>query len=129
MNKGIIVFKDQKLSFEELLSKEKSVIPEANIFETVDDYFLVVNMPGVSRDNITLKIQDTQLMVFGRIDYNDVMNRKYILKETEKGNYYRSFKISESIEHQNIEARYENGQLTLKLPKKENLKSRTITIL
>jgi HSP20 family protein len=129
MNRGIIVFKDKQLSLEELLSTEKSVLPESDVYETGVDYFLTVNMPGVSRDNITVKILDSQLIIFGRINYDDVMNRDYILNETERGNYYRSFKIADSVDQPNIEAKYENGQLILKLPKKENIKSRTITIL
>ncbi len=129
MNRGIVVFKNQQISLEELLSTEKSVLPDSDIFETKDDYVLVVNIPGVSRNDISVKINDSQLMIFGRINYNEVMNRDYILNEAETGNYYRTFKISDSIDMQGIEAKYENGQLTLRLPKDENIKSRTIPIL
>ena len=129
MNKGIIVFKDKQISLEELLSTEKSILPEADIFETDDNYFLVVNMPGVSRDKISVKIVDTQLIIFGKINYEEAINRNYLLNETEIGNYYRTFKTTDTIDLQKIEAKFENGQLILKLPKQENKKSRTIPIL
>ncbi len=129
MNKGIIVFKDKQVSLEELLSTEKSILPEADIYETDDNYFLLVNMPGVSRDNISVKIIDAQLIIFGRINYEEANNRNYLLNETALGNYYRTFKTTDTIDQQKIEAKFENGQLILKLPKIENIKSRTIPIL
>ncbi|KUG24902.1 hypothetical protein ASZ90_005280 [hydrocarbon metagenome] len=64
----------------------------------------------------------------GRINYNEAVNRKYILNEYTIGNYYRKFKISDSIDNSKIEARFENGVLTVKLPKHDRVKPRTIEI-
>ena len=55
-------------------------------------------------------------------------NRKYILNENEIGNYYRKFRISNSVDETKIEARFENGQLIVKLPKHDRIKPRTIDI-
>jgi HSP20 family molecular chaperone IbpA len=85
-------------------------------------------MPGVSRENIQLKLEDTSLAIFGRINFSEAIKRNYILNENEIGNYYRKFNISNSIDETRIEAKFENGQLNVKLPKHDRVKPRTISI-
>ena len=85
-------------------------------------------MPGVKRENIRVKIEGEDLFIFGKVNYHERNNYKYILNENEIGNYYRRFKLSESIDQSKIEAMYENGQLVIVMPKDEKLKARTIEI-
>ncbi len=128
-NKELIkVEKEKQNEWEEALNKEAWVTPVVDIFETDDDYFLVVDMPGVSRDNIKLKLENGNLVIMGRINYDKVVNKNYIMQERNIGNFYREFKISDSIYHDKIEARYENGQLLVRLPKDEKIKPKNIEI-
>ena len=99
-----------------------------DIFETVNDYILIANLPGVERSNIQVKLDDKSLIVFGKINFEEAVNRKYILNEKEIGNYFRSFKISDSIDKEKINARYDNGQLIVTLPKHDKVKPRKIDI-
>jgi len=85
-------------------------------------------MPGVSRNDIQVKVVDESLIVFGKINYDEVNNRDYILNENEIGNYFRKFRIAETIEISRINAKFDNGQLIVHLPKKESVKPRTIEI-
>ncbi len=126
-NKEMVDVKTSR-SWEESLEKESWVAPLADIHETADDYFLVANMPGSAKENIKIKLEEGSLVIMGRINYDEVKGRKYILKETESGNYYRKFKIAESIDESRIDASYENGQLIVKLPKHERVKPKTISI-
>ena len=80
-------------SIDELLRKENNILPSSDIYENDDEYILVANMPGVSRSEIQVKVIDESLIVFGRINYDEIVNRDYILNETEIGNYFRKFKI------------------------------------
>jgi HSP20 family protein len=65
----------------------------------------------------------------GRLDrYDELKNMKYIVKETEFGNYYRKFNLTDSIDDTKIEAEMKNGVLTVVLPKHERIKPKTITI-
>jgi len=128
-NKELIkVEKEKQNEWEEALQKEAWVTPVVDIFETDDDYFLVVDMPGVSRENIKLKLENGNLVIMGRINYEKVINKNYIMQERNIGNFYREFKISDSIYHDKIEARYENGQLLVRLPKDEKIKPKNIEI-
>ena len=115
-------------AWKEYLETENSVSPLVDVFEKDDNYVLVISMPGVKRENIKVKIEGESLLIFGKINYKERNRYEYILNENEIGNYFRRFKLSESIDQSKIEAMYENGQLVIIMPKDEKLKARTIEI-
>jgi len=128
-NKEIIAVKSLNNNLiDELLRRENNILPSSDIFENADEYVLVANMPGVSRSEIQVKVIDESLIVFGRINYNEIVSRDYILNENEIGNYFRKFKISDSIDKTKVNAKYDNGQLIVNLPKSAKAKPRTIEI-
>ena len=128
-NKEIIAVKAiNNYSIEEILRTENNISPASDIFENKDEYILIANMPGVARSEVQVKVIEESLVVFGRINYDEVSNRNYILNENEVGNYFRKFKISDSIDKTKINAKYDNGQLIVYLPKSEKIKPRTIDI-
>jgi HSP20 family protein len=126
-NKEMVEVKN-KLSWDEALEKEPWVAPLVDIYETADNYFLTANMPGVSKEDIKIKLEDGHLVLMGRTNYEEATNRKYVLKELEAGNFYRRFKISDGIDESKIDAKLENGILNVVLPKHERLKPKTIEI-
>ncbi len=115
-------------SIEEILRTQNNISPSSDIYENNDEYILIANMPGVSRSEVQVKVIDNSLIVFGKINYEEVIKRNYILNENEAGNFFRKFKISDSIEKDKINAKYDNGQLIVYLPKSEKIKPRTIEI-
>ena len=116
-------------SVEELLETQNYISPLVNIYETDDEFVLTANMPGVVRDNVKVRVEGDALIMFGAIQYEEAFNRNYLLNEQEIANYYRTFKISDTVDQSNIEARYDNGQLVVNLTKNEKVKPRTINIL
>jgi len=128
-NKEIIAVKAlNNYSIEEILRTQNNILPASDIYENPDEFILVANMPGVSRSEVQVKVIEESLIVFGRINYDETVNRDYILNENELGNYFRKFKISDSIDKTKISAKYDNGQLIVHLPKSEKIKPRTIDI-
>lgn len=119
---------DEKQNWEEALNSEIWISPVVDVYETEKDFILLANMPGVERKNIKLKLENDALVIMGKIDYESAKNRNYILKETETGNYLRKFKIADTIDQSNIEAKFENGQLIVVLAKSEKIKPVTIDI-
>lgn len=117
-----------KNSWDEALEKESWVAPLVDIYETEDDYFLTAYMPGVAKEDVKIKLEDGHLVLMGRINYDEAINKKFVLKESETGNFYRRFKISESIDEPKIDANIEKGVLVVKLPKHDRIKPRTIEI-
>ena len=118
----------EKNSWEEALEKEAWICPLIDIYENEDNYFIGANMPGVSKENIKVKLEDGSLEIMGKINFEEALNRSYVLRENKIGNYYRKFKISNNIDTDKIDAAIEKGQLTVKLPKHERIKPRSIDI-
>ena len=127
-NKDLMAVKTNEQNWEEVLETEAVVAPFVNIYETDNDFILVANMPGVTRDGVKLKLEEESLAIFGKVNYNELVNKKYILNEASAGNYFRKFRISNSIDESKIEAKYDNGQLTVRLPKHDRIKPKTIEI-
>ncbi|MBX2976542.1 MAG: Hsp20/alpha crystallin family protein [Ignavibacteriaceae bacterium] len=129
-NKEIIkVENNNTQSWEERLKKEAVFSPAVNVFENSDAYVLVADMPGVSKENIRIKLHKRELSIVGLVNFEELTNRKYILREISVGNYYRKFNLSDWIDEDNIDASFQNGQLKITLPKHERVKPRDIQIL
>ena len=129
-NKEIIPVREKSTnSIEELLVNQNFISPLVNIYETDNEFILIASMPGVERKDIKVRVEKDSLILFGQIDYDNHIDRNYILNEQEIGNFYRTFKISNSVDQNKIEAKFDNGQLTVTLPKYERIKPRTIDIL
>jgi HSP20 family molecular chaperone IbpA len=128
-NKDLVqVQETQKTTWDEALEKESWVGPLVDIYETDEAYTLIADMPGVSKENVRIKLEDGDLIIMGRIDYNERISQRYILNETQIGNFYRKFHISDGVDDSKIDARLENGQLIIHMPKHERLKPKTIEI-
>ncbi len=115
-------------SWEEALEHETWINPIVDIYEATDEFCLLAQLPGVEKENMKIKLEDGNLIVMGRINYDEIVTRDYSLKESETGNYFRKFKLSDSVDKEKINANYENGLLTLKLPKSETKGEKIIEI-
>jgi HSP20 family protein len=115
-------------SWDDAFENETWIAPKTNIYETDDAYFLTADMPGVTKKDVQVKLEAGSLIIMGRIDYENVAKRRFILLENEFGNYYRKYNISDSVDSNSIEAKFENGQVVVTLPKNERVKPKTIEI-
>ena len=119
----------ESIDWDEALENESWVAPLVDIYETEDNFLLVASMPGVAKNSAHVKLEDGSIVMMGRIEYEEVTERKYVLQENELGNYYRKFNVSDSIDSSKIDAKFENGQLSVTLPKHERIKPKTIDII
>ncbi|HVO74298.1 MAG TPA: Hsp20/alpha crystallin family protein [Ignavibacteriaceae bacterium] len=127
-NGKVEVKEKDHIQLENILKTERSCDPMVDIYETEDEYVLIADLPGVRKENIKLHIEDGSLSIFGKINYGEALRRKYLLNESYLANFYRKFKLSDSINTERVEASYENGQLFVKLPKQDYVKPRNISI-
>ncbi len=118
----------EQSSWQSLVETERSVMPPADIYETDNEYILVANMPGVDKDDVHVKLDEKTIAIFGKVNFDSALNKKVILNENVTANYYRKFKIADSIDVNKIDAKYENGQLIVNLPKNDKFKPRIINI-
>lgn len=115
-------------SWKEAFDRKNWVLPEVNLMEDDEAFFVIASMPGVSKDDVRIKIEDGNLVLMGRIDRSKFEGKKILLKEINTGNFYRKFKVADSIDTQNVEASFKDGELILKLAKHERIKPKTIEI-
>jgi len=102
--------------------------PNTDIFEDEGSLTLVMEMPGVLKDNVDITIEKNILDVEGKIDFSKYEDLEPVYTEYNVGHYKRSFSLSSKIDQSKISADMNDGLLTLVLPKAEEAKPRTINI-
>jgi len=85
------------------------------------------DMPGVKPDQIDLRFENGELTLHGHVSPRQA-NDNYRLWEYGVGDFYRSFSVGTELDANRISAEYKLGVLTVKLPKKEEIKPRRIQI-
>ena len=102
--------------------------PLADIVETGDGVQLMLEMPGVSRDDLDVTLEKRVLTIRGKVlptapDKLDLVHADY-----GEGDYERSFSMSQDFDPDKIEASLSNGILTLTLPRAEAAKPKKIEV-
>jgi HSP20 family protein len=106
----------------------RTFLPTADIFEAEDALHVVLEMPGVEKDNINISVREGVLNIEGRLDFAKYKDLQPLYTEYNVGNYSRSFRLSTSIDQNKIGAELKDGVLSLTLPKVAEAKPRTIQI-
>jgi len=128
---------DQELQVQhkrEVESKEESTMParlfqqETDIFETSEALTLVLEMPGVDKGSVEVKVESDVLNIEGRVDFSNYDGLQPLYTEYNVGYYARSFRLSSKIEQDGISAELRDGVMTLLLPKAEKAKARKIEV-
>jgi HSP20 family molecular chaperone IbpA len=103
-------------------------LPQSDIFETEENYYLVLDMPGVEENSIDITLEKNTLTINGYTDVERPEGYSLARAEYNIGDYERSFRLTDQIDRDKIEASYENGVLRLSLPKAEEAKARKIEV-
>ena len=102
--------------------------PRADIFETEENLTVVLEMPGVSKDNVDVSVDNGVLSIEGRIDFQKYDGLRPVYSEYNVGPYRRSFRLSNQVDPSKIAAEMQDGIITLTLPKAEKAKPRRIEV-
>jgi HSP20 family protein len=106
----------------------RAFLPATDIFETEQALHVVLEMPGVRKDDVDVSVEDDVLKVEGRIDYSKYEGFQPVYAEYNVGDYVRSFELSSKIDQSAIKADMKDGIVTLVLPKIEKAKPRRIAV-
>jgi len=116
----------------DLFQKEHaSFVPAVNISESEAGYKLELSAPGFKKADFKIAVEKRTLVVSGKhSEEREGKEQKFSRKEFNYGSFQRVFKLPEHANEEAIAATYENGILTLEVPKKEPAKneSREITV-
>jgi HSP20 family protein len=107
---------------------EEILTPSADIVETPDSYLLMLDMPGVTRESLSISMEQNVLKVKGTVEELHTQGGEMLFREIRATGYDRSFNLGAGVDRSRIDAAYDQGVLTVTLPKREEMKPREITI-
>jgi HSP20 family protein len=100
-----------------------------DVSETEDAFIVKASLPGVNPDDIDISLTENVLTIKAEIKAEEkIENARYHLQERRYGVYSRSITLPTAVNADAVEAVYENGVLTLNIPKAEEVKPRKIEV-
>jgi HSP20 family protein len=118
----------------ELVSKEektvpaKYYIPPADIYETDDALSVILEVPGVEKKNLDIKLENDVLRIDAQIDFGKYEGYEPVYTEYNVGHFQRAFTLSSKIDQDKITAELNDGVLTLTLKKSKEPTPRRISL-
>ena len=98
----------------------RSHVPSVNISETDTNFELALAAPGKTRKDFNVELDDHVLTVSSESKHEDESKTdQYTRREFRYDNFQRSFRLPETVDTAGIKAKYDNGILTINLPKQE----------
>ena len=107
---------------------EYALVPAADIFEDADGISVVLDMPGVSKDRLHVKADGNGLVIEGDAEIPMPEGMEAVYADVNAAHYRRSFGLTSELDAERIEAGLKDGVLTLRIPKRAELKPRRIEI-
>jgi HSP20 family protein len=107
-------------------AQERYMLPPVDIYETSESLVLIADLPGVSKEDLDLRVDNNVLTLQGKSSH--AASGEAIYREYELVNFFRQFELSEQVDQENIAADFKQGVLTLHLPKVEKPKPRQIEV-
>lgn len=120
--------KQEVTKAEETTIPARFFVPQTDIFEDEESLTIILEMPGVNKENVTADLENDVLRIEGKIDFSKYEDLEPVYTEYNIGHYKRAFTLSNKIDQSKISADMENGVLKLILPKSEEVKPRKITV-
>ncbi len=103
--------------------------PPVDIQETDDSYRITAELPGLTKDDIQITLENSVLRLSGERKFEkDVKKDNYHRIERTYGTFTRSFALPSQVSSDKVEAKFDNGVLTIVVPKAEQAKPRRISI-
>jgi HSP20 family protein len=107
---------------------DQAIRPPVDVFETADGITLQADMPGVSKDRLNLRIDGNTLLLEGNVQFDMQQQMEALYADVRSTLYRCSFVLSNELDTQRIEANLKDGVLTVKLPKRAELRPRRIEV-
>ncbi len=107
--------------------EKRTVRPVCSIAEENDAVILQLEMPGVDKNSIELNIDGDTLSVTGRRPEAEG-DRVYLVRERRSGDFRATYTIDQRVDREKVDARMENGVLTVTLHLKDEVKRRRIEV-
>lgn len=115
--------------FDELPAASRGFQPSVDVSENDDAYVITAELPGAKPEDVTVELHEGVLTLRGE-KRSERSGEKEQTRWVERtfGSFSRSFTLPSNAHGEKVDARFENGVLTLTVPKREEAKPRTIAI-
>ncbi|MBS1771954.1 MAG: Hsp20/alpha crystallin family protein [Bacteroidetes bacterium] len=101
-------------------------VPAVNISEEKDNYKVTMAAPGMKKDDFKVDVEGNLMTISAeQEEEKEEKDKKYNRKEYNYTSFSRSFTLPDAVNKDNIDAKYDNGILTLTLPKKDEAKKQS----
>jgi len=111
----------------ERTAQRRTIRPVGNICEDKDAVILRLEMPGVNKDGLDVNIDADTLTIRGsRTPYAE--NVQYVVHERSDADFRATYTLDQRVDREKVEAKMENGILTVKLHLKDEVKPRRIEV-
>lgn len=108
------------------VSEERILRPEVDIFELEDSLGVVIDMPGVQKEDVEIRIENDVLTMAAMAKSR--LPGTPLYREFALGRYMRQFQLGEHVDQEKIKAEMKQGVLTVRLPKAERAKPKTVPV-
>jgi HSP20 family protein len=103
--------------------------PAVDMFEKDDTVVIKAELPGLDKKDVSLDLQNGVLTLKGERKYeNEVKEENYYRREMSCGKFIRSFTLPADVDADKIKAKFQNGLLTVEVPKPEEHKPKQIKV-
>jgi HSP20 family protein len=104
-------------------------MPLTDIYEDKDNYTIKADLPGIKKNDVKISYSNGELSISGeRVQEAETKDTKCHRFERTFGKYYRSFTLPKEIKEDKIKAEFKDGQLTVTIPKADEVKPKEIEI-
>ena len=114
---------------EERTDAGRFFIPRTDIVENKESLVITMDLPGVKKEDVSVKLENNILDIEGRIDYQPYEKLNPVYAEYNIGNFARKFTVSHAVDTRNINAVIRDGVLTLTLLKAPEAKPKQISVM
>ena len=116
-----------KVNTEEFVSGTWS--PCVDIYETEDSIRLMAELPGIDKNDVSVEVKEGTLLLKGEKKFcKDVKEEDYHRLERSYGSFLRSFALPNTVDKENVKARYKDGVLEITLTKVKEARPRHIKV-
>jgi HSP20 family protein len=109
--------------------KGGSVVPAIDLYQNNDEVVVKAALPGLKADDVQISVTADVLTLRGEFKQeNEQKDATYHIREQRYGSFERSVMLPSKVQSDKAKADFENGVLTITLPKAESVKPRTVSI-
>lgn len=101
------------------ISFTKGSFPKVDVVEYDDNITIVAEIPWLSKKSLSIEVDDMVLSISGDKHQLDMSDARYLRKELKHSSFCRSFQLSDSLDVENISSTFNDGVLSIEIPKKE----------